>query len=65
MQNNEKRWRKYFEQCKTDIKIYYPRKLYNNIYRKTNDALAETNAITNISNYRNIGYANTQEIWVA
>jgi hypothetical protein len=26
--------------------------------------LAEINEITNISNYRNIGYPNTQNIWV-
>ncbi|MFM9988359.1 PKD domain-containing protein, partial [Flavobacterium sp.] len=32
-------------------------------YRNLADALAESNAITNISNYRNIGYANTQNIY--
>lgn len=35
-----------------------------NYYRNKADALAELNAITNISNYRNIGYPNTQDIWV-
>lgn len=33
-------------------------------YRNLNDALAEKNAITNISNYRNIGYPNSQKIYV-
>ena len=33
-------------------------------YRNQADALAELNAITDISNYRNIGYPNTQNIWV-
>lgn len=32
-------------------------------YRNQADALEETNAITNTSNYRNIGYPNTQQIW--
>ncbi len=41
-----------------------------NYYRNEADALAETDAagnslaITNISNYRNIGYPNVQDIWV-
>ncbi len=39
--------------------------VYNiNYYRNEADALAELNVITNISNYRNIGYPNTQDIWV-
>jgi gliding motility-associated-like protein len=33
-------------------------------YRNQADALAELNAITDISNYRNIGYPNSQNIWV-
>ncbi|PKQ45181.1 T9SS type B sorting domain-containing protein [Confluentibacter flavum] len=33
-------------------------------YRNLNDALAEKNAITDISNYRNIGYPNTQNIYI-
>jgi gliding motility-associated-like protein len=33
-------------------------------YRNKTDALIETNEITNISNYRNIGYPNSQDIWV-
>nr|WP_315186261.1 T9SS type B sorting domain-containing protein [uncultured Flavobacterium sp.] len=35
-----------------------------NYYKNQADALAELNAITNISNYRNIGYPNSQDIWV-
>jgi gliding motility-associated-like protein len=33
-------------------------------YTNENDALAETNEITNPHNYRNIGHPNQQEIWV-
>lgn len=33
-------------------------------YRNKADALIETNAINNLSNYRNIGYPNSQDIWV-
>lgn len=33
-------------------------------YKNVADALAETNAITNISNYRNVGYPNAQNIYV-
>ncbi|CAM1333696.1 choice-of-anchor L domain-containing protein [Tenacibaculum aestuariivivum] len=33
-------------------------------YKNEADALAEVNKITNTSNYRNIGYANTQKIYV-
>jgi gliding motility-associated-like protein len=33
-------------------------------YKNQNDALAELNPITNTSNYRNIGYPNTQDIWI-
>ena len=33
-------------------------------YRNEADALSETNAITNTTNYRNIGYPNEQDIWV-
>lgn len=41
-----------------------PTATYNiNYYRNEADALAEVNVITNISNYRNIGYPNTQDIW--
>lgn len=33
-------------------------------YRNQADALSEINTISDISKYRNIGYPNTQEIWV-
>ena len=33
-------------------------------YKNFNDALAETNKITNIANYSNLGYPNTQNIFV-
>lgn len=33
-------------------------------YKNETDALAEVNEITNTSNYRNIGYPHTQQIWV-
>ncbi|MFV7235203.1 T9SS type B sorting domain-containing protein [Flavobacterium sp. ZB4R12] len=33
-------------------------------YRNLGDALAEKNTISNISNYRNIGYPNTQNIYI-
>ena len=33
-------------------------------YRNLADALAEKNSITNITNYRNIGYPNTQNIYI-
>ena len=35
-----------------------------NYYKNESDALAETNVITDISNYRNIGYPNSQDIWI-
>ncbi|HQK39170.1 MAG TPA: T9SS type B sorting domain-containing protein [Flavobacterium alvei] len=42
-----------------------PTDVYNiNYYRNQADALAELNVISDISNYRNIGYPNSQDIWV-
>jgi len=35
-----------------------------NYYKNETDALAETNVITDISKYRNIGYPNSQDIWI-
>ena len=35
-----------------------------NYYRNQADALSQLNAITDIAHYRNIGYANSQDIWV-
>ena len=49
----------------TDIKALLPTTGNYSItyYRNQADALAEINVITDISNYRNIGYPNTQIIW--
>ena len=57
-----------FSATKTTIQNLLPTTAgvaYNiNYYRNQADALAELNVITDISNYRNIGYPNTQNIWV-
>ena len=54
-----------FSSVTTDIKTLLPATGNYSItyYRNQADALAELNAITDISNYRNIGYPNTQIIW--
>ena len=54
-----------FSSVTTDIQALLPTTGIYNItyYRNQADALAELNAITDISNYRNIGYPNTQQIW--
>jgi gliding motility-associated-like protein len=54
-----------FSSVTTDIQALLPTTGNYNItyYRNQADALAELNAITDISNYRNIGYPNTQQIW--
>ncbi|WP_144892768.1 T9SS type B sorting domain-containing protein [Flavobacterium tiangeerense] len=53
-----------FSGASTDIKALLPPGNYTvTFYRNQADALAELNAITDISNYRNIGYPNTQLIW--
>jgi len=54
-----------FSSVTTDIKAMLPTTGNYSItyYRNQADALAELNAITDISNYRNIGYPNTQIIW--
>ena len=39
--------------------------VYNiSYYKNESDALAELNVIPDISNYRNIGYPNSQDIWI-
>lgn len=56
-----------FSYTKTTIENLLPKTgaIYSiNYYRNKADALAEENAITDISNYRNIGYPNSQNIWV-
>ena len=53
-----------FSSTSTDIKTLLPIGNYSiTYYRNQADALAEANVITNISNYRNIGYPNSQQIW--
>ena len=54
-----------FSSVTTDIKALLPAGNFSiTYYRNQADALAELNVITDISNYRNIGYPNTQNIWV-
>ncbi|WP_395057905.1 T9SS type B sorting domain-containing protein [Flavobacterium sp.] len=54
-----------FSSVDTEVRNLFPvnQLLTITYYRKLADALAESNAITNISNYRNIGYPNTQNIY--
>uniref|UniRef100_UPI0037BE7E10 T9SS type B sorting domain-containing protein n=1 Tax=Flavobacterium sp. TaxID=239 RepID=UPI0037BE7E10 len=53
-----------FSSVSTDIQALLPPGNYSiTYYRNQADALAELNAITDISNYRNIGYPNSQIIW--
>ncbi len=47
-----------------DIFIASGQELVITYYRNEADALAEENPITNIANYRNIGYPNTQVIYI-
>jgi len=54
-----------FSSVTTDIKALLPAGNFSiTYYRNQADALSELNAITDLSNYRNIGYPNTQNIWV-
>lgn len=53
-----------FSSVSTDIKAMLPAGNYAiTYYRNQADALAELNAIIDITNYRNIGYPNSQQIW--
>ena len=53
-----------FSPTETAIKQLLPAGNYTiTFYRNQADALAEINKITDITNYRNIGYPNTQTIW--
>jgi gliding motility-associated-like protein len=54
-----------FSSVETEIKAMLDPTVNYNItfYRNQADALAELDAITDISNYRNIGYPNSQTIW--
>lgn len=54
-----------FSSVNTDIAAFIPNSNYTvTYYSNQTDALSEINAIPDISNYRNIGYPNTQNIWV-
>jgi len=55
-----------FSNATAQIEALYPTGQLLNItyYKNLADALAEQNAITNLSNYSNIGYPNTQNIYV-
>lgn len=55
-----------FSSVTADIQALYPigQVLDISYYQNINDALAEINPITNPSNYTNIGYPNTQNIYV-
>ncbi|POY40881.1 gliding motility protein [Flavobacterium alvei] len=55
-----------FSSVTTDIQALLPTVGNYSItyYRNQADALSELNVITDITNYRNIGYPNTQDIWV-
>jgi gliding motility-associated-like protein len=53
-----------FSSTATEIRNLLPAGNYTvNFYKNQADALAETNAITDISNYRNVDYPNSQLIW--
>lgn len=54
-----------FSSVNAAIAAYIPNTNYTvTYYRNQADALSEINAIPDISNYRNTGYPNTQNIWV-
>lgn len=55
-----------FSSVTSEIQTLYPvgQLLTIKYYKNQADALAEQNAITNISNYTNIGYPNSQNIYV-
>jgi gliding motility-associated-like protein len=55
-----------FSSVDTDVRALFPptQQLTITYYRNSADALAEQNAITDIANYRNIGYPNSQQIYI-
>ncbi|WGH75913.1 T9SS type B sorting domain-containing protein [Tenacibaculum tangerinum] len=55
-----------FSAVTQEVKNLFPanQQLIINYYRNEADALAELNAITNITNYQNIGYPNQQNIYI-
>ncbi|MCL6462731.1 MAG: T9SS type B sorting domain-containing protein, partial [Flavobacterium micromati] len=53
-----------FSSVTTDIRALLPTANYRiSYYRNKQDALSQINSITDIVNYRNIGYPDTQQIW--
>lgn len=56
-----------FSSTRSDIESQLPSTTQNytiNYYKNQADALSQLDAITDITNYRNIGYPNAQDIWV-
>ena len=55
-----------FSSVTTEVQALYPtgQLLTITYYKNLIDALAEQNAITNISNYSNVGYPNSQNIYI-
>ena len=56
-----------FSSVKTEVEAFFVssgQTVTATFYRNEADALAELNAITDIANYRNIGYVNSQDIYV-
>lgn len=55
-----------FSEVTNQVKAIFPPEQLLDItyYRNLADALAEKNSITDIANYRNIGYPNTQNIYI-
>ncbi|MFY0604894.1 MAG: T9SS type B sorting domain-containing protein, partial [Flavobacteriaceae bacterium] len=55
-----------FSSVDAEVRALFPptQQLTITYYRNSADALAELNAITDISNYRNIGYPNMQSIYI-
>jgi gliding motility-associated-like protein len=55
-----------FSNVTAEIQSIFPtgQQLEINYYRNLNDALIEENSITDITNYRNIGYPTTQKIYI-
>jgi len=55
-----------FSTVNTEIQALFPagQQLIINYYKNQADALAENDAIVDISNYQNIGYPNTQDIFI-
>ncbi|QMU66392.1 MAG: T9SS type B sorting domain-containing protein [Flavobacteriaceae bacterium] len=55
-----------FSSVNSQVRALFPptQQLTITYYRNATDALAENNAVSDISNYRNIGYPNSQQIYI-